>query len=319
MKKFLFFLFAAMVIGSWAIVADESTLIDFTLLDADPDKTEMDYSVAAGASFTDEQKGLMKTNLALPNWEVVLNNSAHNAEAVANSGVKSAKVKDSVQSTIGSSAAGKTVMGVRVRFPESAVNANARIIPPFEIPAYEGYDGSENAKTKFEDGYGVVKNVGTIKSMKVTVFGNSYPHGLYVILKDTDGIERRYFMGYLNFDGWKVLEWVNPHYMVNVRDRELRPYPVYPRGLPFVKFVGFQITRDAGDAGGDFISYFKDVSITYDLAVLSRERDIADEDLWGIIKQKEDARQRREVQRFGALQVERFIEQEKMHKEPEEQ
>jgi hypothetical protein len=35
--------------------------------------------------------------------------------------------------------AGKNVMGVRIVFPTWASNANARIEPPFEIPAYEPY------------------------------------------------------------------------------------------------------------------------------------------------------------------------------------
>ena len=40
-----------------------------------------------------------------------------------------------------------------------------------------------SGKTRFEEGYGVVKNVGTIKSLAVTTMGMNFPHGVYVLLK----------------------------------------------------------------------------------------------------------------------------------------
>jgi len=136
----------------------------------------------------------------------------------------------------------------------------------------------------------------------------NYPEGLYVLLKDNDGIERRYFMGYLGFDGWKELVWNNPQYIADIRNREIRVYPIYPRGIPYVKFAGFQITRDAAHIGGDYIGYFKDVKIIYDKAVLTSERDIADEDLWGIVRAREKKRQAIEMERFGNKQVNRYLE-----------
>ena len=172
-----------------------------------------------------------------------------------------------------------------------------------------------SGKTRFEDGYGVVKNVGTIKSLAVTTMGMNFPHGVYVLLKDNDNIERRYFMGYLGFDGWRELRWNNPQYVTEVRQREIRVVPIYPRGLPFVKFTGFEITRDALHDGGDFIGYFKDVKVIYDKAVLQTERDIADEDLWGIVNKKEKAKQNFEMSRFGEKQVLRFMEKDKMAQE----
>jgi len=266
----------------------------------------MDYSVAAGATFTSDQKSLMKTSLALPNWEVVLNSSARNVQSVALSQVVPAEVKRGDQPFVGSK-----VMGVRVLFPSWNNNANAKIVPPFEIQAYEPLDES-GEEYRFENGYGLIRNVGTIKSIACTTMGMNFPHQLYVLLKDTDGIERRYLMGSLFFDGWKTLQWNNPNYISEVRTREIRVYPIYPRGIPYVKFAGFQITRDARDIGDDFIGYFKDVKVIYDLAVLTADRDIDDEDLWGIITKKEAARQAREMNQFGVKQVNRYIEKQKM-------
>lgn len=338
MKKTLCLFAAAMLLVGGAAFAEESMLIDFTLLEADccadqngnntqNKHTAMDYSVSAGATFTSDQKDLMRTSLALPEWEVTLNSSAKSVLALADSRVVSAPVKDSADVPF----AGKNVMGVRIVFPSWNANSNAKVIPAFEIPAYEPLaqrddegnpqeptdEEKASGKTLFEDGYGVVKNVGTIKSIQVTTMGMNHPHGLYVLLKDNDGVERRYFMGYLGFDGWKELRWNNPQYITEIRSREIRIYPIYPRGLPFVKFTGFQITRDARQDGGDFIGYFKDVKIIYDKALLSSDRDIADEDLWGIITKKEKARQNAEMSRFGDKQVNRYLEKAKLAAEDE--
>jgi len=336
-KTFIFLVMAFLLVGTMA-VAVESTLIDFSIMDADilPDandnptqnkRTVVDFSHAAGTLFTEENKTLMKTSLALPNWEVELNSSARNVSSLTLSEVKAAPVKSSAKVPF----AGQNVMGVRILFPTSAVNANAKILPPFEIPAYEPLASADDngdmqpateeekasGKTRFEDGYGVVKNVGTIKAISVSTYGMNSPHSLYVILKDTDNVERRYLMGNLGFDGWKELKWNNPFYVNEIRNREVQMLPIYPRGLPYVKFVGFQITRDAMDDGGDFIGYLKDVKIIYDKSVLVTDRDIADEDLWGIITDKEADRQNAEMSKFGQKQVVRFMEREKAAKETE--
>jgi len=335
MKKTLVLTASAMLLAGTLAFAEEKILIDFTQLSADTveddegnptenSRTLMDYSVAAGATFTEEQKSLMRTSLAIPNWEVVLNSSAQNVQAVSLSMVKAAPVKESANVPF----AGKDVMGVRVMFPTWSNNANAKIVPPFEIQAYEklsdlNADGSrsteqtdeQKGKYLFEDGYGLVTNVGTLKSIAVTTMGMNFPHQLYVLLTDNDNVTRRYLMGNLFFDGWKELRWNNPEYISEVRTREIRVYPIYPRGLPFVKFTGFQVTRDAAHIGGDFIGYFKDVRVIYDKAVLTSDRDIADEDLWNIVGDREASKQNYEMTRFGEKQVDRFLEYSKYAQE----
>ena len=327
-RTFILVAMAFLLVGMLA--AEEAVIIDFTNLTADIIQgadgqmtqnrhTTMDYSVSAGATFTDQQKSLMKSSLAFKNWEVVLNSSARNAVSTALSQTAAAPVKADARVPF----AGKEILGARIVFPTSPVNANARIVPPFDIPAFEAAaevndngevqpaQASITTSTRFEGGYGVLKNVGTIKALSVTTQGMNYPHGLYVLLKDSDGVEKRYFMGYLNFDGWKELKWTNPAYIQEVRAREIRLLPIYPTTTPYVKFAGFLVTRDAADIGGDFVCYFKDVKAIYDKAVLTTERDIADEDIWGIISEREKAKQNLEMTNFGQKQVYRFLEAEK--------
>ena len=313
---------AMMLAGAFAL-----TLIDFTLLNADSgddgngnptlnSRTTMDYAESAGTVYTDEQKELMKTSLAIGEWEIVLNASARNVQSVGISTVREAPVSAGKHE-------GEKIMGVRIEFPTTSVNSNAKIVPAFNIPAYEplhsegegseeGSEESGSTKTNFEDGYGIVKNVGTLKSIAVETLGENFPHRLYVLLSDTDGVQRRYDMGILKFDGWRTLVWNNPDYISEVRTREIRVVPLYPRGLPFVRFDGFQISRDASDVGGTFIGYFRNVQIMYDKALLTTDRDIVDEDLWNIIGDKEKARQNAEMSRFGNKQVNRYLEKQKM-------
>jgi hypothetical protein len=325
-----------------AVSADEAVLIDFSLLKADivadtlnqgkfleNRATMMDFSGTAGASYTDEQKKQMRTSLAIKNWDVVLASSSK-----SNLNQSLSMTAEAIIASDAKQFAGKPVLGMRIRFPVADFNSWAKVQPPFEIPAFEpkatvddngnispvanaqGTDPANARLTRFEgssDGkittaLGIVKNVGVIKSLAVTVKGLNFPHGLSVVVKDADGVEKNIFMGYLNFDGWKELRWDNPSYVQDVRNRELRVFPLYPKTTPMVKFDGFIVTRDAANEGGDFVAYVKDVKILYDKAVLEPVRDIDDESLWGIVGKKEAERKNIESKRFGSQQVLRYLE-----------
>jgi len=337
MKKMLIFVaIVSLVAGS--LFAEEAVLIDFGKLAADihvsvgpEDKdttpnqnraTMMDYSrVRFGGSFTEEQKKVMRTSLSIANWEVLLASSSRTVTNMVLSYTKEAASKQW----------GK-VMGVRIHFPLESYNSWAIIQPPFEIPAFEpqanvGDDGTIEPNqeggngitgpSRFEDGYGVVKNVGTIKSLAVNVYGLNFPHGLSALYIDSFGTKKSSFMGYLTFDGWGELRWDNPSYVQEVRNRDLRLYPLYPASTPFIKFAGFEIKRDAAKDGGDFIVYFKDVKVIYDKAVLDTDRDLDDEALWNIILDRENARKSWEMERFGQNQVLRYLDGQKQARENE--
>jgi len=338
MKKMLILVVIAMI--AVPLFAEEGVLIDFTTLKADihistnpndnsttPNQnrqTVMDFSNTAGSSFTAQQKALMNTSLAVANWEVHLASSSQTVQNVSLSFTKEAASKEF-----------GTVMGVRIRFPIEPFNSWALVKPPFDIPAYElstvGEDGKisptdqsagiTNVKSRFEaqdengPAYGVIKNVGVIREIKVRVYGLNFPHGLSTVLVDSMGVEKTMFMGYLQFDGWGELIWRNPAYMQEVRNRDLRVVPLYPFNTPFIKFAGFLIQRDAAKEGGDFVTYFKDVAIIYDLAVLDTEKDINDEAIWNIIQVREERRKTWEMERFGQQQVLRYLESQKQAQE----
>jgi hypothetical protein len=331
--KRIVILVAIVLFAVGMVFAEEATLIDFSQLTADihvstggndqgdsPNQnrqTVMDYGQVAGASYTAEQKNVMKTSLAITNWDVVFSSSSQTVTNVANTYTREAPSKQY-----------ETVMGVRVHYPVENFYSKATIKPPFEIPAYEpqanvGDDGSIQGAdsdgitgpSRFENGFGVVKNVGTIKSVAVHAYGLNFPHALNVILIDSEGTEKVCFVGYLNYDGWGELTWNNPQYIMDVRNRDLRLYPLYPMNTPFVKFGGFRIDRDADRVGGDFVAYFKDVRIVYDKAVLDTDRDIDDEGLWNIIQDRETAKKVFEMSRFGEKQILRYLDAQKQASE----
>jgi len=331
--KRIIILVAIALVSAGILFAEEAILIDFSLLTADihvkvdendqddrpnqNSRTIMDYGQIAGGSFTQEQKAIMKTSLAIANWEVKFNSSSQTVENVAFTYTREAPSKQ-----------WGTVLGVRVHYPLDPRYSKASIKPPFEIPAYEPMaEVDENGDiqesdsdgimgpSRFEDSYGIIKNVGTIRSVAINAYGLNFPHGLSVLLIDSQGNEKVCFMGYLNYDGWAELTWNNPQYIMEVRNRDLRLYPLYPTSTPFVKFGGLRLDRDADHDGGDFVAYFKDVKLIYDKAVLDTDRDINDEAIWGIINDRETSKKIFEMERFGQDQILRYLELQKQAKE----
>ena len=102
-KTFILVAMAFLLMGAVA-VAEEAIIVDFALLNADiiadsngkmtqNRRTVLDYGKVAGASYTNEQKALMRTSLALEQWDVELNSSAQNPLSIATSTIKEAEVR----------------------------------------------------------------------------------------------------------------------------------------------------------------------------------------------------------------------------------
>ena len=323
MKRFVLLMVTLLVVFSLPVFADTAVLLDFSTIAADMDNGEheatlIDFSDTAGTGFSDEERMQMKSSIAIENWGVILASSSRTATNQRFSQVREVAVKADAKKF-----ANEKVMGIRVHFPTDPFNSWAKIAPPFEIPGYmprttlqnDGTlvtDTTDKRGAKF-DGFGVVKNTGVIKSISVNLYGSNFPNGFGLVLKDQNNDEHHVFMGYLDFDGWRTLTWNNPNYIDDVRNREIRKYPLYPRSEPVTKLAGLMVYRDAMQEGGDFILYVKDIEITYDKALLDTTRDIDEEDIWGILGEREEARRISEFSKLGNIQVLRYIEQKKMH------
>jgi len=303
MRKFLFIVIPfLLLIGGYPLLAQETevqggpqVLIDFSNLE----NTDIDFSQFPGAM----AEGIteLKVDLSLTNWMVKLASSSAFTENRVLSYCKPVPSKKMESD----------VLGVRVHFPTAPYNSWAKILPPFEIPFYEDMEGERGEGTKFVN-KGVLRNVGTIKSVSVRVVGRNFPHGLSISLKDEQETIKEMFMGYLDYDGWRTLTWNNQNYITDVKQRDLRKTPLYPQMMPSIKFDSFAIYRHGSNIGGDFVTYIKDVQMVYDLAILEIERDIDDETVWGILQARKEAKRAAEIRRLGVLQLLRFKEQIKM-------
>lgn len=303
-RSLLVFVALAFTLTGWILFAQQEedvtynpqVLIDFSNLE----NTGVDFSDFPGAQAEGVESLIM--DLALPNWGVDL---APSSATPMNRVLSSTKEVPSRQMQ-------GDVLGVRVHFPTAPFNSWARIKPPFEIPFYaDAQEDQEGGGTQFVN-KGVLRNVGTIRSVSVRVVGRNFPHGLSLTLQNEQNVRREMFMGYLDFDGWRTLVWENPNYITDVKQRDLRKTPLYPETMPSIKFDNFTLYRHGSNIGGDFVTYFKDVVMVYDLAILEQERDIDDEEVWGILQDRRDAKRAAEMRRLGILQLLRSQEQIKM-------
>jgi len=318
MKRFFTILGVALFLASNGAFAEQGTLIDFSKLIGEGDaglhpQTIIDYSRQAGSSYSAEDRAKMKISLAIPSWEIQLASSSQTVENQSLSQITAAPVKADAAKF-----AGDTVLGVRIHFPSYGINSFAVIKPPFTIPAYATLENSKDQNAKIGsqfDGFGVLKNVGVVKSIQIWILGRNYSNSISLLLENELGQEQEIFMGYLNFDGWKNLTWVNPNYQTEVRNRDVKVLPLYPRSAPFLKVKGIIIHRDAAQDGGDIVSYIHDIKVIYDQAVVDRNSEVDDEAVWGILRQREEAYRNFELSKLGDLQVLRTLEVKKMAKE----
>lgn len=281
--------------------AETSVLIDFNQLVDDGGgqntATSIDFGMEAPANVSAEERAQMKSSLFIGNWRV-----NYNASAKAILRERLTKV-----TPVTSNELGKTVMGVRIVYPDGENNANATVVPPFSIPVNAPGDGAApGAPGKF-DGKGVVKNVGSVKTVSINIRGLDFPHTLNLIVEDPAGVIREIPMGRLDFQGWKTLTWTNPNYVYDVRNLSLVKLPMYPFTVPIMRLVGMKFYRNGASIGGDFITYISDITVTYDKAVDDTAPvDIDDEAVWGILTAREQTRFRLEMERFGERQVLEF-------------
>ena len=293
----LLFIFStsALFVQAQEVESGPKVLIDFQNLE----DTEIDFSKFPGGI----AEGIteLKVDLNIENWAVKLAPSSASAENRVLSKCK----------PVPSKKMDGDVMGVRIHFPTAPFNSWAKIVPPFDIPLYEDAKGEEGEGTKFLN-KGVLRNVGTIKSISVRVTGRNFPHGLSITLKDDKDGYQEVFLGNLDFEGWRPLVWQNPNYIDDVKQRDLRKTPLYPESMPSVKFDSFTIYRHGSNIGGDFVTYFKDVQLVYDLALIEVERDINDEAAWQILQKRRDSKRAAEIRRLGIMQLLRSKELVKM-------
>jgi hypothetical protein len=218
-------------------------------------------------------------------------------------------------------------LGVRVHFPSHTYNAYAVVRPPYNLPvfdvagkqliiSYEGPVDKDNPpKMEMAGGgtiiandqliptkNGVLHNVGTIKYIKARVSGRNFHNGFAIRLRDQNEEVTEYFLGYLDYPGWRTLIWKNPNYITAVPQRDIFRIPLYPQERPYRIFDSVVFYRNGNDLGGDFVSYVWDIMVDYDLAVSPDEYeaiDINDDYYWKILRDINVSRMMQNSGRFA--------------------
>ncbi len=325
-KLFILFILVYSFVLSGAFAVEE-VLIDFNNLK----DTTIDYSKFSNGNYDEVDE--MQTSLHPDNWLVKVNPSSFTLESKRKSyamGVSTfVKYEDDVQ-----------VLAVRAFLPQMYANSNITITPPFEIPAFyisqdkidaykddpEGAkDDSEYYMGKMFINKGVVRNVAAINKIRVNICGHNFNYQLYVRLKDNYGRIRDIFVGYIRFKGWQEIVWNNPN--TSIRNPELRhklreSKPYYPGDYPYVKLIGFYVSRVETEAVGNFVTMIKDVILDYEEENIDLHgyngNDLVpsienQEKIFGIYKEELIEVANVEIEKANRYLMNQWIEKKKMH------
>lgn len=287
---------AVILLGTTLFAAWEDVLIDFNVLGG----YENDADVQFQMLYNDR-------------WTAKLNSSADFILNRKLTYCKNAPVKGTITKEngfVGGQGDG-SVLGIRINYPSSDYNAYAIIAPKFEVESYGGQDGKKFLNK------GLLKNIGTIKTISSYIKGKNFPHSIYVKLKNENDEVKSYHLGYLNYDGWAIKSWENLDYLAQVRDRQLVRVPLYPRVEPLVKIDSFVIFRDGATLADNFVTYIGWVSVTYDKAIIKDDNDdIDDEAIWQIETDDSNLKAKLEKERLDRTRELEDLELKKMNKEP---
>ncbi|GMT48532.1 MAG: flagellar filament outer layer protein [bacterium] len=239
-------------------------------------------------------------DMALDNWKVEFNSSSNTYANRKYSLTKRATI-------VRGSRKGESVLGARIHFPSHRFNSHAVISPMYEIMEYN------DKGDKINVGRGVIDNVYQIKQISVEVSGRNYDNRLMLRLMNQNREIKDFFMGYLNFVGWRKLIWKNASYIGNVDQRQPFKPRLYPTETPYYKFYGFVISRLEDGARGDFVVYFKKVDFIYDRSnVFDDQLSVDDEKEWGIRRHEFVKRINYLKKKNANLKILRIIERKRM-------
>ena len=239
-------------------------------------------------------------------WKVRLNSSADFSLNRVLSYTKNVRVENTAEPGLFRSGASGNVLGIRVNYPHMPVNAFAEVTPPEKVNYFETDKYNEK---------GLLTNVGIIRSIKAFVKGKNYPHSMYLNLRNERGEKNSYFLGYLNFSGWKEKTYENPNYLNDTKFIDLEkitPSPGYPNAEPYVALESISFFKHGGNITGDFITYIGWIQMEYDQGVVKIEDDIDDENVWQI--QTDEYNRQSEIERRRLERSREILEIEKIKK-----
>lgn len=211
-------------------------------------------------------------SLAMDRWNIKLSGYSDNAFSRQHSilqlvDVDSTKLESDIKFN--------KCLGIRVHFEYSHGNDWAQIKTRLPLDPYYSKEGE-----------GILLNVGPIKSISMWVAGRNFKNTIEVRMVDQNGKFKSINFGTLFFRGWRKLTWVNPDYIKDIKKRDIVKEHLYPRFSPYLKLDSIVIYKSHQEAGGDFVTYVKDIRVEYEPALMAIEATIDDEGAWHIQETK---------------------------------
>lgn len=278
------------------IFAVENTLIDFTTFNAnintvmEKDKQIYDALKQQKPEVDIEQYGWPSYSYDPDDWNLEnwFTDLAPSSSTIPN--LKRSDVKNVQSKRFGN------VLGVRLHFQPWKHGFWAKVVMPYFLePVFA--DGTHiSLNDQDEDSglaIGLLANVGQVKGAASWIYGLNFDYDYGVRVLDGEEIMHEIPFGNLKFEGWRRLTWVNENYVKegSIATWEPAVNPLYPGAFPSVKFESLmfykktpEFSRNASDP--NFFTYVKDITLDYDIARLREDRDIDDEETWGVLAQQ---------------------------------
>lgn len=151
------------------------------------------------------------------------------------------------------------VMAVSLDFTGSPAGSYAVLRPPFAVQSLPSDMDMEPLA-----GFGLVYNVGVIKSFSIKLTSNRYKSTLGLLLTDEEGRDRIYYFGSLDFEDRRELIWTNPSYIEEVRNHYLNRNAPVPEQKPALILKGIIIEAEPDETTIDLL--IENITCTYDYA-----------------------------------------------------
>lgn len=278
------------------IFAAEHTLIDFTTFNENintvmqRDKQLYDAVKTQKPKVDIEQFGWPSYSYDLDDWNIDnwFTDLAPSSATIKN--LKLSDVKNVQSKRFGN------VLGVRLHFHPWKHAFWAKVVMPYFLePVFT--DGTYISLNEQDEdsglAIGLLANVGQIKGATSWIYGLNFNYDYGVRVLNEEEEIREFPFGNLKFQGWRRLTWENLDYVEEGSIAVWEPVanPLYPKAFPSVKFDSLmfykktpETSRNATDP--NFFAYVKDIVLEYDYAMLREDRDIVDEDTWGVLAQE---------------------------------
>lgn len=290
------------------------TLIDFSQIDRENDPTRVVvYNARLRNTLSPEAQAELDNeniNFGLQYWRAIPQSSIRFPEVLASNRVIGVEVQNGggQQGYYVYPTPGQHVLGVRLKFPPYNFNMYVDIQPPFQ-PEFNNPD---------YENFGVLDNVGTVRSAYISLYGLYQQEKIYLVTEDTIGNTYEYLFGAMDFIGWQTLEWVNPSYIEDVRNRAIDYRPLYPRATSQRKYKSLKIERTGLYPTEDFVTYIHKLEFTFDKEINEDLfNEFAHEDTWKIIQEGSFLRQKLSLDRNTTEKYFEYLERRKLYNNKE--